>query len=148
MEIRRLRGFVGAVDSREVLHLAAPGPGIEALRVPGFAGCERGVHEDLPEVTGFEPAPGVVPVRAEGADERRNDDQPGIHHEAGHFGHPPDVLHAVGLGEAQIAVQPVADVVPVEHVGVAPLGGEALFEQVGDRGLAGSGGASGRRPPG
>ena len=34
------------------------------------------------------------------------------------FGDAADVLHAVGIGEAQILVEPVADIVAVEQIGV------------------------------
>jgi hypothetical protein len=38
-----------------------------------------------------------------------------------HLGHAADVLDAVGVGEAEVLVEPVADVVAVEQVGVAPI---------------------------
>ena len=53
-----------------------------------------------------------------------------------HFGDAPDVLGAVGLGEAQVAVEAVADVVAVEHEAGAALFDQPLLERVGDRGLA------------
>ena len=50
-----------------------------------------------------------------------------------------DVLDAVGLREAEIAVEAVADVVAVEQEGVAAERVEAALDQVGDRRLARSG---------
>jgi hypothetical protein len=47
-------------------------------------------------------------------------DQAGVGHQLRHLGDAADVLHAVGVGEAEIAVEPVADIVAVEDVGVAP----------------------------
>ena len=46
-------------------------------------------------------------------------DEPGVDHQLGHLGDAADVLDAVGLGEAEVLVQPMADVVAVEEVGVA-----------------------------
>ena len=45
-------------------------------------------------------------------------DQPGIDHQLGDLGDAADVLDAVGVGEAEVLVQAVADVVAVEQVGV------------------------------
>ena len=46
-------------------------------------------------------------------------DQAGVDHQLGHLGDAADVLHPVGVGEAEVAVEAVADVVAVEQVGVA-----------------------------
>ena len=79
------------------------------------------------------------PLGAERRDEGCQDDQAGVDHQPGHFGHAADVLDAVGFGEAQVLVQAVAHVVAVQQVGVASGGVELLLDQVGDRGLAGAG---------
>ena len=63
-------------------------------------------------------------------------DQSGVGHERGDLGDPADVLDPIGFGEAEVAVEPVPDVVAVEEVGVAAEGVEPLLDQVGDRGLA------------
>ena len=55
-----------------------------------------------------------------------------------HFGDAADVLDAVGVGEAEVAVEAVADIVAVEHIGVAARRVQLLFEQVGDGRLAGA----------
>ena len=80
-----------------------------------------------------------APLVGEGRDERDDDDQPGIGHQARRFGDAADVLDAVGFGEAEILVEAMADIVAVEDVAVLALGGQALFEQVGDRRLARTG---------
>ena len=59
------------------------------------------------------------PLGAERRDERHQHDQSGIDHQPGHFGDAPDVLDPVGIGEAEVAVEAVADVVAVEQIGVA-----------------------------
>ena len=49
-----------------------------------------------------------------------------------------DVLDPVGVGEAEVAVEAVADVVAVEQVGVAAARVQLLLDEVGDRRLAGA----------
>jgi len=44
-------------------------------------------------------------------DEGHDDDEPGIRHEVRYLGDPADVLNAVGFGEAQVAIEAMADVV-------------------------------------
>ena len=61
-----------------------------------------------------------LPLGAKRRDERAQDDQPGIDHQLGDLADAPDVLDAVGLGEAEIAVEAVAHVVAVEHVVCTP----------------------------
>jgi hypothetical protein len=78
-------------------------------------------------------------LRPERRDERHEHDEPGIGHQTGDLGDAPDVLHAVRLGEPEILVQAVADVVAVEDVGVSSECVQPLLGQVGDRGLAGAG---------
>jgi hypothetical protein len=55
---------------------------------------------------------------AEGRDEGDEHDQAGIGHQLGDFGDAADVFHAIGIGEAEIAVEAVADIVAVEDEGV------------------------------
>ena len=56
-----------------------------------------------------------------------------------HLGDAADVLDAVGVGEAEVLVEAVADVVAVEQVGVAAERVQPLLDQVGDGRLAGAG---------
>jgi hypothetical protein len=41
--------------------------------------------------------------------------RPASAHQLGHLGDAADVLHPVGIGEAEVAVEAVADIVAVEH---------------------------------
>ena len=59
--------------------------------------------------------------------------------EFGHFGGAADVLFAVFGGEAEIAVEAVAQVVAVEEEGAAAQGEESTFQRFGDGGFARSG---------
>ena len=80
-----------------------------------------------------------APLGAERRDERHEHDQPGVDHQPRHLGDAPDVLDAVGFGEAEVLVQPVAHVVAVEQIGVPAERVQPLLDQVGDRRLAGAG---------
>ncbi len=62
----------------------------------------------------------------------------GFHHQLRHLADAADVLHAVGVGEAEVLVQPVADVVAVEHHGVDAARVELGLDHVGDGRLAGA----------
>ncbi len=63
----------------------------------------------------------------------------GVDHQLGDLGDPADVLHPVGVGEAEILVEAVADVVAVQQVGVPAGAVQLLVDQVGDGRLAGPG---------
>ena len=65
-------------------------------------------------------------------------DQAGIGHQLRDLGDAADVLDAVGVGEAEVVVEAVAHVVAVEQVGVPAERVQLLFDQVGDRRLAGA----------
>ena len=64
---------------------------------------------------------------------------PGVDEQFRRLADPADVLDPVGVGEAEVAVEPVADIVAVEQVGVPALEMQPLLDQVGDRRLAGAG---------
>src|SRR5690606_9249260 len=121
-----------AVDAGEILDLAAPRPRIEALWIARLADLEWGIHVDLGKTDIAGDLSRDTALVAEGRDERDDDDEARVGHELGHFRHATDVLHARFLGETEILVESVADIVAIEDVGMPPLGSEALFEQVGD----------------
>jgi hypothetical protein len=73
-----------------------------------------------------------APLVAERRNEADEDDQAGIHHQLRHLGNAPDVFHPVRLGEAQVAIQAMANVVAVEQIGVLAVGVQALLQQIGD----------------
>src|SRR5438045_3974289 len=51
---------------------------------------------------------------------------------------PSDVLDAVGIGEAQVLAEPMADIVAIEQIGDMALRLELLLDEIGDRRLAGA----------
>ena len=64
--------------------------------------------------------------------------QAGIDHQLRDFGDAADILDAVGIGEAEIAVEAVADIVAVEQIGDVALGMELLLDEIGDGRFAGA----------
>ena len=111
---------------------------VEALRVALLGHRERRVDEDLEELALREQLARHPPLGAERRDERDEHDQAGVDHQLGDLGDAADVLDPVGVGEAEVLVEPVADVVAVEQVGVAAQRVQLLLDQVGDRRLAGA----------
>jgi hypothetical protein len=53
-----------------------------------------------------------------------------------HLADAAQVLHAILVGEAQVAIEPVAHVVAIQHERVQAHGVQALVDEVGDGGLA------------
>ena len=94
---------------------------------------------DLDELALGHQAARHLALGAEGRDEGDEHDEAGIGHQAGDVGDTADVLDAVSVGEAEIAVEAVADVVAVEDEGVAAQLVEAFLQRVGDGGFAGAG---------
>jgi hypothetical protein len=76
------------------------------------------------------------PVRR---DEGRDHDQSRIEHQSRHLRGAPNVLHAVGLGEAEIAVQPLPQIVPVQHADMPPGRHESVAERAGEGRFSGGG---------
>ena len=93
--------------------LAGAGLLVEALGVSLLTHRQRRIHEDFQELALLEQAAGQRAILPERRDEGGADDQARVHEQLGHFGDTADVFHAVGLGEAEIAIQAVAYVVAV-----------------------------------
>ena len=88
---------------------------VEALGVALHADLDRRVDEDLDELAVADQLARHAPLGAERRDERDEHDQPGIDEQLRRLADAADVLDAVGIGEAEVAVEPVADIVAVEH---------------------------------
>jgi len=109
---------------------------VEALGVTVLAYFERRVNEHLDEVFFTNEFSGHLPLCSEWADEGCHDNQSGIHHQFGDFCRPADIFHAVGVGESEVFVQTLADIVSIKNVGSLALRMQFLFQCVGNRGLA------------
>ena len=80
----------------------------------------------------------MPPLGPERRDEGAQHDQPGVGHQLGDLADAADVLDPVGIGEAEVLVEAVADVVAVEQRGVDAARVEPALDEVGDRRLAGA----------
>ena len=112
---------------------------IQSLRVALDALFNGSVHEHFHELAGREQFAHHLPFRAERRNERTQHYQARIGHQARHLAHAADILHAVGIGEPQVAVQAVAHVVAVEQVSANAMRMQLLLKQIRDGGLAGTG---------
>jgi len=74
----------------------------------------------------------------EGRDEAGNAHQARLGEQPGDLGHAADVLLAVRRREAQVLVEPVADVVPVQRVAGDGVSHQVLLQREADGGLAGA----------
>lgn len=72
----------------------------------------------------------------EGGDEAGDAHQTGVGEQLGHLGHAADVLLAVLGGEAQVLVEAVADVVPVQRVAGDGVCHQVLLQRKAYGGLA------------
>ena len=64
---------------------------------------------------------------------------PCFHHQLGHFANPANILDTIHLGESQVPVEPVANVITVQHQRVHTARMQFRFHKVGDSRLAGAG---------
>ena len=66
---------------------------------------------------------------------RRARSGPGIEEQFGRLADPADILRPVDIGEAQVAIEAVPDIVAIQQMeatAMPPLGGEGLLHQIGD----------------
>src|SRR4029078_11764268 len=107
--------------------------GIEALGVPILTNGEGSAHEDLDELARLNKATHGRPLGPERGDERAKQDKARVADERCSLSHAPEVLDAVGRGEAEVLVEPVADVVAIEKIGVRPAARELHLNEIGNR---------------
>ena len=110
----RINGrFIGAIDSREILDLAAPRFGIEAFDIAFFANRERRINEDFEKLTFRKKAPRQRSVIFKRRNERHKYDEARIHHELGHFGHAADIFNPICFGKAKIFVEAMTNIIAI-----------------------------------
>ena len=91
------------------------------------------------ELTGLQHLARHAALGAERRDERHQHDQTGIGHQPGNLGDASDIFHPVGICKAEVPVQAVAHIVTVQQIGVVTHCSQALLDDVGNSGLAGTG---------
>src|SRR5690606_8702915 len=115
VKIRSDGALIDGVDAGEVADLAAARLCVESLRIPVLADLKGSIDEDLQEGTTGEALAHHGPVGREGGYETAQHDQAGIDHELGDFRDATQVFDAVAFGEAEVAIEPQADIVAVEQ---------------------------------
>ena len=98
------------------------GLGVETLAVAALGDLKRRIDVDLEELAVADQACRASSRSARNGEMNEHSTiSAGVDHQPGNLSHAPDVLDAVGIGEAEVLVQPVPNVVAVEQVGVAAL---------------------------
>ena len=75
-------------------------------------------------------------LRLKRRDEGDNHDHSRIHQQFSDLRYPANVFHTVGLGEMQIPIEHVANIVTVQDIGVLAFCMEMFLQQIGDGRLA------------
>lgn len=138
------RALVRVIDPGKTGDFAGAGFLVQTFGVARFADAQRRIDEDFDEGDGglaiarVHGADGVA-VGLIGRDERGDGDQPRVGKQAADLADAPDVLGAIGGGEAQIGTQAVTEVVAVESVCRAAGLHEVGFERGGDGAFAACG---------
>src|SRR5688572_19082625 len=139
-----LRGFVWIIDAGKPFELTGARLLVQTLGIALLRGLERDVDVHLDELARLHAGADRIPVLAIWRDEAGDGDHAGVREKLGHLPDPADVLGAILGGKSQVLVQPVADVVAVEPVGMLLHVKQHLLEDDGDGGFAA--GAQARHP--
>jgi hypothetical protein len=138
VQLRVLWWLVGGRDAGEVRYLTPACLLVQSLRVAALCDVERGVDKNLNELTVLEQHPGHLTLGPERRDEAAQHNHARVNHEFCDLADPADVLDPVRVGEPEVGVQAMTQVVPVQDIGPDPALAESLLERVGDRRLPGA----------
>src|SRR5205085_4252081 len=111
--------FVGGVETGEVLEPPGPRLGVQPLGVSAYAFLQRRVDKYFEKSGGTGQLADHAALCAKRRDERTDYDEPRLGHQFCDLADPSDVLDPVGVGEAEIAVETVPNIVAVEQHCVA-----------------------------
>ncbi len=134
--MRGLRRLVGRVDPREARQRAAAGLPVQALGIALLGHGQRHVHVHLDEIPGREQRLRRGALGPERRDQRDDGDHPRVHEQPRHMRGPADALGPVRIGEAQVAAEPGAQAVTVEHESAQAVVVQRGFQRVREGGLA------------
>src|SRR5689334_2954024 len=152
-QFRPRRRLVGVVDPGESLDLTGPGFLVEPFWIALLANLNRGVDEDLLEITVVQGGPNGVTITNVRADEGRQSNDARLAEQLRDRADPANVLLAILGGKSQTeplrklgpvalfeqfraGIEPIADIVSVQQKAAnAPLI-ELLLDDVGHRALA------------
>lgn len=113
--------------------MAGSGFFVEPLHIPLFADLQRRADIDLDKAFFPNKFAGHLPLPLERGDKCRHDNKTGIHHQFGYFGNAADILHAVGVGEAEVFVEALANVVAVQDISAIAACMQLHFQSVSQR---------------
>jgi len=129
----------GSVNSSRRANFVAARLGVEPLGIAALAGREIGREIRLDEPVRADDPPcrrAILPIRR---NERRDDDEPRFVHQTRDLGHAPDVFPTILGRKPEVAVEPMPQVVPVEHEAGAARIDQAALELAGNRRFSGTG---------
>src|SRR3954466_3754755 len=109
-----MRPLVRLVDAGKILKLARERALVESFWVAGDTLFKRCIDERLDELTLVDHLPYHLTLGAERGNEGTGQDKPRLRHQLGDFADSADVFHTVGMSEAKIFVQPVAQIIAIE----------------------------------
>jgi len=130
LELGRGRRLVRRRNSGEVGKLAGARAAVKAFGIARLAYVERRVDEYLAEILLVRCA-NAVAVGAIRRNECADRDHACFSEERRNFAHAANILGAVGRRKTQISVQPLADVVAVQHVALTSFVEERALESDG-----------------
>mmetsp|Transcript_28641 Transcript_28641/g.80666 ORF Transcript_28641/g.80666 Transcript_28641/m.80666 type:complete len:229 (-) Transcript_28641:136-822(-) len=108
------RLLIGVINTCEPLDLARTSGFVQPLGITGLANLDGDLHENLNEVLVSQPGPDIVTVCTVRRDEADQGDSAILSEQLGNLANAADVLLSVLRSEAQVLVEPMANVVAVQ----------------------------------
>ena len=130
---------ISALEGDNVVTFSDKTPWYEGPTLLGHIEWRIDVHFVKGHVGGIVQLAHQIAVLAVRADEAGNRDDPSVGEELGHLANAADILGTVVSAKAQILVQPMANIVAVQPVGVLPTLEQNLLKCDCDRALATTG---------
>jgi len=122
--------FIGGGDAGEITNLAGPRPGVKLFGVAGFADFQRGIDEHFDEPVFIVSGSDHVSIGSIGRNQRGQDDEPGLLHQATHLAGPSNGFGSVLSAETKVAVDAGSQIVTIENGDRNTLSGEGLLNAV------------------
>ena len=137
-DFRLFGRLIGTTKTGEIGQLARARQFVKAFGIARLANLDGRVDVDLDELVRGDEIAGHPPLAAERRDEAHKHNQTSLDHQLRDLGDTANVLDPIFVGEAEIAIEPVTNIVAVKQNGVPPELVQHLLEQIGDGGFAGA----------
>src|SRR5580704_5165156 len=128
----KLWGFIRGIEASQIFERACLRLSIQSFGVTTDAVFDWRINENFNEFSDLHKGPYPVAFGSVGRDERAQNYEAALSHQLCNFADPPDVLHPIGLGKAQITIESVANVVAVQQHCVMTGGVQTLLHNIGD----------------